>query len=107
MDIHSTIQDAFVVTCYFKYIWPNKQLFLILLGTDQLEMFFKSGGLGIVLLSINRIKLSGQNVYFIDNKDFNLATFSGKVLKFDKPITGDNIIWSNTYGQSIEVKGKD
>jgi len=26
--------------CVFKNIWPNKRLFLILLGTDQLEMFF-------------------------------------------------------------------
>jgi hypothetical protein len=68
---------------------------------------FKSGGVGIVLISINRIKLNGHNVYFVDTQDFNLATFSGKVLEFNNSITGDSIIWSNTYGQSIEVKGKD
>ena len=51
-----------------------------------------------------------QELYWnevFDEDDEDLAVFSGKVLKFDKPVTGDNIIWSNTYGQSIEVKGKD
>ena len=40
MDIQSTIQDAFVVTSYFKSECPNKRLYLILLGTDQLDMLF-------------------------------------------------------------------
>ena len=68
---------------------------------------FKSGGIGAVLVSINRIKINGEYVYFVDNKDFNLATFFGRVMKFDKPISNHNIIWSSSYADLIEVKGKD
>ena len=68
---------------------------------------FKTGGLGIALLSINRIKLGGENVYYIDSKDFNLATFIGRALTFETPISDQKLVWSQKYGDLLEAKGKD
>jgi len=44
---------------------------------------FKTSGLGVVLLSINRIKLNSEKVFLIDSKVFNLAAFVERVLKFE------------------------
>ena len=40
MDIESTIQDAFIVCSFNKKVIAQKSLYLILLGTDPLELLF-------------------------------------------------------------------
>ena len=40
MDTQSCIQGAFIVAAWFKKLHPNRNCYLVLLGTDQLENLF-------------------------------------------------------------------
>jgi len=55
-DLQSTIQDAYVSAAYFQHLESNSELFIHLLGTDQLESLF----------SVFRTVTHSKNVDFLE-----------------------------------------